>query len=145
MDFIYAAWVVCRQFNLRLFGTNTGTNRFSATNCAKLYDVALSDRAKLETGGWQFGLKLTPNHIWDGFVIKSLLDDCDRNQKQLQVDHGGDQNLRFHAAMEERNERMILLGQDEVPHYCDRCMRVWEDEHGNLRESFGTYASLILT
>ncbi|KAJ7226864.1 hypothetical protein GGX14DRAFT_627313 [Mycena pura] len=49
---------------------------FSATNCAKLYDLALSDRAKLETGGWQFGLKLTPNHIWDGFVIKSLLDDC---------------------------------------------------------------------
>jgi hypothetical protein len=37
--------------------------------------------------------------------------------------------------MEERNEWMILFGQDEVPHYCDRCMRVWEDEDGNLRES----------
>ncbi|KAJ7448769.1 hypothetical protein FB451DRAFT_997450, partial [Mycena latifolia] len=46
---------------------------FSATNCAKSYDIALSDRTSLETGGWQFGLKLTPNHIWDVFVLKSLL------------------------------------------------------------------------
>ncbi|KAJ7431561.1 hypothetical protein B0H11DRAFT_1664812, partial [Mycena galericulata] len=45
---------------------------FSATNCAKLYDITLSDRTSLESGGWQFGLKLTPNHIWDAFVIKSL-------------------------------------------------------------------------
>ncbi|KAJ6536225.1 hypothetical protein B0H19DRAFT_1271016 [Mycena capillaripes] len=107
---------------------------FSATNCAKLYDIALSDRAKHESGGWQFGLKITPNHIWDGFVIKSLLDDCHRNETLLQVNHGGDQHLLFQAAMEARNPHIILLGQDEVPHYCDRCMRVWEDDDGILRE-----------
>ncbi|KAJ7112413.1 hypothetical protein C8R43DRAFT_1138890 [Mycena crocata] len=105
---------------------------FSATNSAKLYDISLSDRHNLETGGWQFGLKLTTNHIWDAFTIKSLLDDCDRNAKLLQVAHVGDQDTRFKAAMEARNERMILQGQDEVPHYCDRCMRVWKDEDGNL-------------
>ncbi|KAJ6492700.1 hypothetical protein C8R47DRAFT_1269993 [Mycena vitilis] len=109
---------------------------FSATNCAKLYDMALSDRDKLEGGGWQFGLKLTPNHIWDGFVIKSLLDDCQRHATVLQVDHGGDQNIRFQAAMEARNRRIVLLGQDEVPHYCDRCMRVWEDEDGKLHRTW---------
>ncbi|KAJ7090836.1 hypothetical protein B0H15DRAFT_948600 [Mycena belliarum] len=109
---------------------------FSATNCAKLYDIALSDRTSLEAGGWQFGLKLTPNHIWDAFVIKTLLEDRQRNWTQLQVEHGGDQNMRFQEAMAERNERIILLGQDEVPHYCDRCMRVWEDDEGNLHRTW---------
>ncbi|KAJ7195626.1 hypothetical protein GGX14DRAFT_376784, partial [Mycena pura] len=109
---------------------------FSATNCAKLYDIALSDRHNMEAGGWQFGLKLTPDHIWDAFVIKSLLDDRQRHKSVLQVDHGGDQSARFQAAMAERNERIILFGQDEVPHYCDRCMRVWEDEDGNLRRTW---------
>lgn len=113
---------------------STDNVRFSATNCAKMYDIALSDRTNLETGGWQFGLKLTANHIWDAFVIKSLLEDHDRQGTLLQVDHSGDQNMRFQAAMEARNKRIILLGQDEVPHYCDRCMRVWEDDDGNLRE-----------
>ncbi|KAJ6505310.1 hypothetical protein C8R45DRAFT_1091049 [Mycena sanguinolenta] len=97
---------------------------FSATNCAKLYDVALSDHANLETGGWQFGLKLTPNHIWDSFIIKTLLEDCDKNQKPLQVNHVDDQNIRFHAVMEERNQQIILLGQDEVPHYV-HAHRTW--------------------
>ncbi|KAJ6498189.1 hypothetical protein DFH09DRAFT_945566 [Mycena vulgaris] len=109
---------------------------FSATNCAKMYDIALSDRRNMEIGGWQFGLKLTPNHIWDAFVIKSLLDDRDRNSTLLQVDHVGDQHLRFQAAMEERNERIIRLGQDEVPHYCDRCMRIWEDDKGNIHRTW---------
>ncbi|KAJ7325741.1 hypothetical protein DFH08DRAFT_816820 [Mycena albidolilacea] len=109
---------------------------FSATNCAKMYDVALSDRANLETGGWQFGLKLTTNHIWDTFVIKSLLDDRHGNSTLLQVDHAGDQNSRFEAAMHERNKCIILPGQDKVPHYCDRCMRVWEDEKGNLHRTW---------
>ncbi|KAJ6456275.1 hypothetical protein C8R47DRAFT_996346 [Mycena vitilis] len=101
-----------------------------------MYDLALSDRCNLETGGWQFGLKLTPNHIWDAFVIKSLLEDRHRNSTLLEVEHGGDQNIRFQAAMHERNEHIILLGQDEVPHYCDRCMRVWEDEDGTLHRTW---------
>jgi len=103
--------------------------RFSATNCAKVYDMSLSDRdnGHLESAGWQFGSKLRTEHVWDAFVLITLIRDCDARFRQLEVPHSGLQKDRFTAAMEERNLRIICDGQDEIDHVCDTCTRTFTE------------------
>ena len=60
------------------------------------------------------------NHVWDAFVILGLLEDAIFRGKLLVVPHTGLQADRFKAAMEERNEWIVLNGQpDAVRHICD--------------------------
>ncbi|KAJ6462258.1 hypothetical protein C8R47DRAFT_1327226 [Mycena vitilis] len=108
----------------------------SATNCARTYDMALSEKqsSNIEAGGWQFGTLLTTDHVWDSFVILTLLDLHQRNNTRLEVPHTGDQKDRFTAAMEERNLYVIQYGQDEAGHFCDKCMRTWEGPDGTKQK-----------
>ncbi|KAJ7630261.1 hypothetical protein FB45DRAFT_792746 [Roridomyces roridus] len=108
----------------------------SATNCALAYDMALSEKQERDfaAGGWQFGSLLTPNHVWDAFIILTLLDYNDRKGTCLYVPHTGDQRDRFTAAMRARNREVIEEGQDEIAHCCDRCMRVVRRPDGTIRE-----------
>lgn len=76
---------------------------------------------------WPFGTKLTTNHIWDGFTIAALLDNHQWQGTHLQVPHIGEQKDRFKAAMEERNNQIVLFGQpDAVCHICDKCMCIYQ-------------------
>jgi len=113
--------------------------RFSATNCAKVYDMSLSGRntKPLLESGWQFGFKLKTEHIWDAFVILTLLRDCERRGRTLNLPHDGNQKDRFTAAMEERNTRIVREGQDELRHRCKKCTRTyeWYEDDGTLRHS----------
>ncbi|KAF7323566.1 hypothetical protein MKEN_00576900 [Mycena kentingensis (nom. inval.)] len=86
----------------------------SATNCAKSYDLSLSQQEvyDMSSGGWQFGCKLTTNHVYDAFIILTLLDYHQRNHTNLVVPHNGEQKDRFMRAMEARNDEVIRLGQD---------------------------------
>ncbi|KAJ7668842.1 hypothetical protein B0H17DRAFT_1335884 [Mycena rosella] len=104
----------------------------SATNCSRSYDMALSDQQQRDftAGGWQFGCKLTTDHVWDAFVILTLLDYHKRNQTCLEVPHTGDQKDRFVNAMRARNREVVREGQDEIAHCCDKCMRSWKDQDG---------------
>jgi len=90
--------------------------------------------AQVDAGDrWQFGMKLTTDHVWDAFVIWSLLRQHEKKDKIIVAPHHGDQKDRFRALMEERNKEVIECGQEEISHYCDKCMRVWTDEKGNFR------------
>ncbi len=60
---------------------------------------------------WALSNRLTVNLIWDAFIILSLLEDAAFRSIFLKVPHGGLQSTRFQAAMEERNEWIILNGQ----------------------------------
>jgi hypothetical protein len=106
----------------------------SAKNCALAYDRALSLRQQQDANEneWRFGMKLTTEHVWDAFVLWSLLGQHNRNNQLVVVPHTGDQKDRFTELMQKRNDEIITEGQDEISHYCDKCMRVWEDENGNL-------------
>ncbi|KAJ7190272.1 hypothetical protein GGX14DRAFT_579985 [Mycena pura] len=109
----------------------------SASNCSRSYDMALSQRDECDfaAGGWQFGCVLTTNHVWDAFIIVTLLDYHLRNDTCLQVSHDGMQKDRFTAAMQARNDEVIMHGQDVVSHCCDKCLRLWTDpETGATRE-----------
>ena len=80
--------------------------------------------------------RLATEHVWDAFVIYSLLDDKQRNGERLKVPHIGDQADKFTYAMEERNCNIILYEQpDSVTHACDKCLRVYETGGGEIRKS----------
>lgn len=109
----------------------------SASNCYAAYEqtflMSSSEKGPSNSDGWQFGMKLTTDHVWDAFVISSLLRQHEKKHKIIVVPHHGNQRDRFTALMEERNREIIEHGQEEISHYCDKCMRVWIDEENNLR------------
>jgi hypothetical protein len=109
--------------------------------------MALSQKqgSNIEAGGWQFGTLLTTDHVWDAFVILTLLDLNKRNNTRLEVPHTGEQKNRFTAAMEERNLYVIQTGQDEAGHFCNKYMRTWEEPDGTIRAPRISNLSLVLT
>jgi hypothetical protein len=82
---------------------------------------------EFESASWPFVPLTTTEHVWDTFVVLALLRDCTAHGVILMVPHDGLQKHCFIAAMQERNERIIYLGQPEITHYCDGCMRVYEE------------------
>ena len=83
-------------------------------------------------------MRMTTDHVWDAFVIWTLLRQHEKKNRVIIVPHYGDQKNRFTRLMEERNREVIEHGQEEISHYCDKCMRVWKDTNGNLRECYFT-------
>ncbi len=110
----------------------------SGGNCKSAYIKAHLSQDQLcdaEEGGWRFGMKLRTEHVWDAFVIWTLLQQHDKCHEIVVVPHRGDQKDRFTALMIQRNDNIIIHGQEEISHYCDKCMRVWVDESGVLRNT----------
>ncbi|KAJ7513195.1 hypothetical protein B0H11DRAFT_1698549 [Mycena galericulata] len=94
--------------------------------------MALSEQQTRDfaAGGWQFGCHLTTDHVWDAFIILTLLDYHDRHDTCLQVPHTGEQRDRFTEVMRTRNREVIEQGQDEVAHCCNLCMRTLKRPDG---------------
>jgi hypothetical protein len=111
-------------------------HRLSATNCSKVYDLTFSQRetSTLEDAGWPWGFKLRTEHVWDAFVILSLLRDCEGRLHQLEVPHTGLQKDRFTTAMRQRNSRFVRDGQPEIDHWCRKCTRIYREYDGDGRE-----------
>lgn len=97
--------------------------------------MALSDRHhNLAIDGWQFGMKLTTEHVWDAFVAYTLLKKANTREEQLvDIPHDKAQKDRFSQHMHHENQRTILLGQEEVPHTCNKCTRVFLQSDGSMR------------
>jgi hypothetical protein len=113
------------------------SRRLSATNCAKVYDLSFSQRETraLEDAGWPWGFKLTTEHVWDAFVILSLLRDRKGRQLHLEVPHTGLQKDRFTAPMRERNLRIVREGQPEIDHWCRKCTRIFRESNPDGTET----------
>ncbi|KAG1852774.1 hypothetical protein DFJ58DRAFT_841808 [Suillus subalutaceus] len=108
----------------------------SATNCAHLYGIAHARRSRTDNvDDWQFGSSLTTEQVWDLFTLLALLDYLQPRDEHLIVPHDGDQKHRFTTAMYARNSRIVLEGQDELPHACCACMRIFESPDGTLRRT----------
>ncbi|KAF8957605.1 hypothetical protein BDZ97DRAFT_1669810 [Flammula alnicola] len=108
---------------------------FSASNTSRVYQASKTDDNYFQPSEWSLSNHLTTNQVWDAFVILGLLEDAIFRGKLLVVPHTGMQSDRFKAAMEERNEWIVLNGQpDAVRHACDRCMRIFLMPDGTFRK-----------
>jgi hypothetical protein len=97
----------------------------STTNCARLYEIA---QARSST-------RRDKPEIWDAFVIVSLLDHQQAQGGKLRVPNGGDQKDRFAAAMRACTEQIMIHGQEELPHACYGCMRIFASPDGALQST----------
>ncbi|KAG6822800.1 hypothetical protein H0H92_012529, partial [Tricholoma furcatifolium] len=105
----------------------------SATNCARTYLDTWINATEPPSTEWQFtSTNLDAEHVYDGFVLLSLLEDCLERKANLQVPHSGSQSNRFTAAVQARNARIRLYGQPEIRHLCAKCVRIYRDENGKI-------------
>ncbi|KIK35164.1 hypothetical protein CY34DRAFT_96614, partial [Suillus luteus UH-Slu-Lm8-n1] len=106
------------------------------TNCANLYAIA---QTRYDLGDsddhWQFGNTLMTEQVWDCFTLLALLDDHQQRDESLIVPHNGDQKNCFTGTMYARNARIMLQGQDELPHTCLRCMCIFKSPDGGLHRT----------
>jgi len=117
--------------------------RLSASNAAKLYQMSFA-KDYLKDTEWQFVPRLTTEHVWDAFVIFSLLEDKKQRHERLCVPHIGDQASRFTEAMEQRNRDFIINGQpDAILHACDKCLRIYQFD-GIQRKVFLSWLKAIV-
>ena len=81
---------------------------------------------------WQFSSSLTTENVWDSFVLLALLQDHNERHSRLQLPHTGKQKDRFTEEMTTHNEQIICEGQPEIAHYCDKCMRTYWMDNGEV-------------
>ncbi|KAF9061180.1 hypothetical protein BDP27DRAFT_1338495 [Rhodocollybia butyracea] len=101
----------------------------SATNAAQLYNVVLAANSSTKQPPTS---NLSTDHVWDAFTILTLLEDFARQGRVLDVPHGCVQANRFFEAMAYRTSRIADIGHEMDRHYCDKCMRVFQEENGEL-------------
>ncbi|KAG1739658.1 hypothetical protein EDB19DRAFT_1635636 [Suillus lakei] len=106
-----------------------------ATNCARLYEIAQACSSTRCNKPWQFLTSLTTREVLDAFVIVSLLDHQQAQGGKLQVPHDGDQKDRYTAAMHACTKQIMIHGQEELPHACYRCMRIFASPDGTLQST----------
>lgn len=54
--------------------------------------------------------------VWNTLTLLALLDDSQSRNVQLSIPHDEEQKDHFVVAMQERNERLIVEGQEKLPH-----------------------------
>ncbi|KAG1740718.1 hypothetical protein EDD22DRAFT_729579, partial [Suillus occidentalis] len=79
---------------IELFCTAMDFSWTSATNCTKLYNLCLS-HGKQTPVHYKVKFKLSVEHIWDGYIIASLLEDCECCMSTLVAPHTGEQRDQF--------------------------------------------------
>ncbi|KAG2145259.1 hypothetical protein DEU56DRAFT_732100 [Suillus clintonianus] len=116
---------------IELFKTAMDLAWTSATNCARLYNLCLSC-GKQAPASYGVKFEVYVDHVWDGYVTSSLLEDCEHRKCSLTIPHTGKQCDRFTTAMIARNRRTQLYGYDDVHrHHCGKCTRMYTDPEGN--------------
>lgn len=90
----------------------------SPTECRTNYH----NNYHVQDADWQSGSRLSTPMVWDTSVLLALLEDPEDRQTVLSVPHTGTQKDHFTAQLDTRNEHIILQGQPEIFHWCDKCM-----------------------
>jgi hypothetical protein len=108
--------------------------RVSASSCANIYNRSLS-QLKVCPPGWPVSFAVSPEHVWDAFILHSLLEDAMDREEFLVVTHSGAQHIRFTELVQARNQRMRFEGQPEISHFCNRCTRWYYGPDGQGKPS----------
>jgi hypothetical protein len=99
-------------------------DRKSATNCARSYSLALSEKDAI-LDDWPFKPSLKGDYVYHGFMILSLLLDSKKRHSILMVPHDGEHANRFKHAIRQCNARIKLYGQPEILHACKKCVHLY--------------------
>ncbi|KAG6914258.1 hypothetical protein DXG01_001437 [Tephrocybe rancida] len=103
----------------------------SAENCANIYNQTLSN-----THGTSHSSSITPltsEQVSRGFVLNALLHDCIANGSLLVLPDIGNNDERLRQAQELQNHLMIMEGQPEKMHACNKCEKIIPREGGGER------------
>ena len=128
----YEHFMVCLNFSSFSTVLINKFHRKSFTNCACTYEVALSGPDCLPIN-WPFKAVLKGDHVQDGFIILSLLNECHECNTALIVPHTGEQVNHFTEAIKAWNSHIKLYGQQEVIHHCKKCTWVYKDQDGQYK------------
>jgi hypothetical protein len=121
--------VVSFQY-IDLFSFSPSSNRTSATNCARIYNLERPLNNLLPVA-WATRLELDCRDVWNAFFLHSLLEDHAERHSTLQLPHqASSQDVRIREALRARNLRMVGPGQEEWNHACDMCCWVTTDDEG---------------
>ncbi|KAF8156137.1 hypothetical protein BJ912DRAFT_1027204 [Pholiota molesta] len=101
----------------------------SAANSAEIYNTCLSKPENQPTD-WPFGFELRGEYIWNTISHLAILEYYAEEGRQLNLPHGSIHQDRLSAVIAERNRRFEEQGQPEWGHYCDKCIRFFNDENG---------------
>ncbi|EPQ50066.1 hypothetical protein GLOTRDRAFT_108722 [Gloeophyllum trabeum ATCC 11539] len=107
----------------------------SATNCAKLYNLALGNPSitPLLPSDWPIKFALDAERVWEAFFLYSLLLDHHEHGELLILPHNSSSQFeRLRPAIQARNKQMAGPGQPEWNHACNLCCWVSQDEDGNM-------------
>lgn len=93
----------------------------SATNYAHFYNTALGIKDGVDNVGeveWAFGGNVTPNHVYTGFTILFLLEDCEEHSTRLVVPHTGEEGEEkdyYNATVAAVNHRWRITQKRKGP------------------------------
>ena len=76
---------------------------------------------------------VSPDHVWDAFLLHSLLEDVLDREEFLVVTHTGDQHSCFTELVQACNHRMRINGQPEISYFCNRCTQWYHGPDGQGR------------
>lgn len=98
----------------------------SQQNCSNIHNASIKCSASKRDGDTSNGKDLTisSEQVLRAFVLYALLRDCAKEGSALILPHLGDHDDRLKCAMERRNTKMILRGQTERMHACNRCEKL---------------------
>ena len=79
---------------------------------------------------WPLDRSLRVEHVWDAFILLSLLNHHNSQGVPLEIPHDGAQKDRFTDAIRFRNGYIQAHGLPDRAHYCTKCVRFWLDADG---------------
>lgn len=98
---MHASWYVCACSESALTDHTLST---SATNYTHIYNIALANAESMQFPGTKwFSKDVTMDHVWNTFIICTLLEDCREHHCLLNVGQTINQNECFIEAISDRN------------------------------------------
>ncbi|KAJ7254975.1 hypothetical protein B0H12DRAFT_1289102 [Mycena haematopus] len=136
---------------LELFANNMTFGWLSATNCARIYNEALSSPQQhvlnnrlaftaiytepkhFTPDDWKLASLIQKEHVMNGFFLYSILLDKAEQGSVLVLPHDeASQGDRLQPALAERNSAIEGTGQECYAHACDLCFHIVENAQGQL-------------
>ncbi|KJA13704.1 hypothetical protein HYPSUDRAFT_72911 [Hypholoma sublateritium FD-334 SS-4] len=102
----------------------------STSNSAEIYNLCLS-KPENQPAEWGFSFDLRSEDIWEAISHLAILEHFKETNRVLIISHGSEQKDRLKEAIQERNTLFMEKGQPERGHYCEKCVRFFDDKTGS--------------